>query len=78
MSNHISFQRYDDNDVLCEEWILNLTERKDGFHGFRVCRYTKGEQDNMLWDEHYMFFLTLDVAYKAFTNNELKQGRANF
>lgn len=39
---------------------------------------TRVQPYEMVWDEYYMFFETLDVAYDAFQRGDLMQGRIDF
>ncbi len=55
-----------------EEWEIG-TDTRHGKKGFRVIRYIKER-----WDEHYMFFTSLDAALLAFKTNDLTEGRQAF
>ena len=44
-----------------EEWVLS-PDTRHGISGYRVCRYDY----YMEWDEHYMFFTSIDTAWQAY------------
>ncbi len=60
-----------------ERWLL-FPDTRNYIKGYRVSRYTWDELSSPVWDEHYMFFTTLDQAYTACLTQNLTEGREAF
>lgn len=75
----ITFTKSIEDKKHYEEWVLT-EDKRHGMSGYRCCRYLSNNEnfETTIWDERYMFFLSLDSAYLAFINDDLKSGREAF
>lgn len=79
MNTEINFDKTKD-ELLVESWSLS-EDTRHGKEGYRVSRYLPCEDEKnsaSKWDETYMFFETIDEAYKAFLSGDLKKGQLDF
>lgn len=61
------------------EELVAYTGTRHGVKGYRVSRYLlNSEEDAWVWDESYMFYLTIGDVINAYVAKDYKSGRDAF